>query len=332
MPDWQLKAPLTVNWTLNTSCNFACQHCYSRTETEPDLPVELICAALEKVARWGVLAVNFGGGEPLLRPELVQISRAAAQSGLRVSLNTNGYLLDQQVAAQLADAGVHKVGVSIDSHQSQIHDNFRGIPGSFNRAVAAVGYLQAAGIRTSLSTVICRINHGHAQELLAFARGLGVEQINFHNFKCSGLGYANRDDLDLSPVEWRVFYREALSLQHTADGPAISFDDPIIASLGLKSESSLVKGSICGKLSLAVKSNGDITPCGFIPTVIGNVVNDNLAIIWNDSTVLHALRNKKATGKCGGCDHYAECLGGCSARALAMTGDINSPDPHCWEE
>jgi GeoRSP system radical SAM/SPASM protein len=332
MSEWQLKAPLTVNWTLNTSCNFACQHCYSRTETEPDLPADVICSALAKVARWGVLAVNFGGGEPLLRPELATISRAASQAGLRVSLNTNGYLMDRQMADALADAGVHKVGVSIDSHESQVHDHFRGIPGSFERAVAAVEHLQAAGIRTSLSTVICRINHQCARELLDFARKLGVEQINFHNFKCSGLGYANRDDLDLTPAEWRVFYREALALRDEEEGPAISFDDPIIASLGMKSESSLVKGSICGKLSLAVKSNGDITPCGFIPTVIGNVVNGDLAAIWQESAVLHALRNKKATGKCGGCDHFAECLGGCSARALAMTGDINSPDPHCWEE
>lgn len=331
MSEWQLKAPLTVNWTLNTSCNFACQHCYSRTETELDLPTQIICDALRKVAAWGVLAVNFGGGEPLLRPELAEISHCASQAGLRVSLNTNGYLVNQEVATRLAMAGVHKVGVSIDSHLPAVHENFRGIPGSFERAVAAVGHLQAAGLRTTVSTVICRINHTHGRELLEFARQLRVEQINFHNFKCNGLGYANKDALDLDAAEWKVFYREALALK-AEGGPDISFDDPIIASLGMKGESSLVKGSICGKLSLAVKANGDITPCGFIPTVIGNVVTDDLTKIWQDSPVLHGLRNKKATGKCGGCDHYAECLGGCSARALAMTGDINSPDPHCWEE
>ena len=331
MSELQLKAPLTVNWTLNNSCNFACQHCYSRVETEPELATTVILSALQKVASWGVLAVNFGGGEPLLRPELADIVSFAAKSGLRVSLNTNGFLVDRDLAMSLAEAGVHKVGISIDSHLQEFHDAFRGVPGSFDRAVAAVGHFQAAGVRTTLSTVICRINHRHGRELFALATELGVEQINFHNFKCSGLGYANRDELDLSPVEWKDFYREALNLRGES-GPAISFDDPIIASLGMRGESSLVKGSICGKLSLAIKANGDITPCGFIPSVIGNVVADDLAKVWQDSTVLHALRHKKATGKCGGCDHYSKCLGGCSARALAMTGDVNSPDPHCWEE
>ncbi len=93
-----------------------------------------------------------------------------------------------------------------------------------------------------------------------------------------------------------------------------------------------MKGSICGKLSLAIKANGDITPCGFIPTVIGNIVHDDLRGLWRSSPVLDALRHKKPLGKCRGCGHYEECLGGCSARALAVSGDVNAPDPHCWVE
>ena len=67
-------------------------------------------------------------------------------------------------------------------------------------------------------------------------------------------------------------------------GLEISLDDPIIASLGMKTETdSLVKGSVCGKLSLNIKSNGDITPCGFIPIVIGNIVKDDLKEVWFNS-------------------------------------------------
>jgi GeoRSP system radical SAM/SPASM protein len=169
--------------------------------------------------------------------------------------------------------------------------------------------------------------------LVAFARKHGAQQINFHNFKCSGLGMANRDELDLSPQEWRVFYRKALAAKDNAAGLDISFDDPIIASLGLKGGAgSLVKGSVCGKLSLNIKSNGDITPCGFIPIIIGNIVTDDLVVVWRESQVLDKLRHKEPTGKCVSCSSYEECLGGCSARALAVTGDFNNPDPHCWED
>jgi GeoRSP system radical SAM/SPASM protein len=212
-----------------------------------------------------------------------------------------------------------------------VHDAFRGIPGSHEKAVAALAHLKNEGIKTAISTVICKINHRAVDELIAFARQCGVHQLNFHNFKCSGLGYSNKDELDLSPGEWKEFYLAAMKAKERVSDMEISLDDPIIASLGLNmGVKTLVKGSVCGKLSLNIKSNGDITPCGFIPIVTGNIVSDDLRDIWINSPVLEKMRHKQPTGKCRACSDYAECLGGCSARALAMTGDINNPDPHCW--
>jgi len=328
--EWPIKAPLTINWALNTTCTFACRHCYSRGETDAELPGETLRDCFARVARAGVLAVNFGGGEPLLRSDLLELAGAAAALGLRVSMNSNGWLIDGPMAAALKQAGFAKVGISLDSHNPSVHDRFRGVPGSHARGVAALGHLRAAGIRTSLSTVICTINQDDVGPLIAFARQHGVAQLNLHNFKCAGLGLANRDELDLSPAQWREFYCRALAAKAGVTDLEVSFDDPVIASLGLPGESSLVKGSICGKLSLSIKANGDITPCGFIPQVIGNIVRDDLVAVWSSAPLLEQLRHKEPSGKCGSCGHYADCLGGCSARALAVTGDLNSPDPHCW--
>jgi AdoMet-dependent heme synthase len=325
-----LKAPLTINWAVNNDCNFACRHCYSREDSHEQLDLDLLFASLRKAAKAGVFSVNFGGGEPLLRRDLPEIAAFAGGLGLRVSMNSNGWLIDRQTAAVLREAGFAKVGISIDSHLPEVHDRFRGVAGSHERAVAALGHLTAVGIATSVSTVICRINNDAVGELVAFARARGAGQLNFHNFKCSGLGLAHRDELDLSAEEWREFYRTALAAKEEAKGLDISLDDPIIALLGARDSGSLVKGSVCGKLSLSIKANGDITPCGFIPIVIGNIVRDDLREVWRDSPVLARMRNKQPTGKCAGCGKYADCLGGCTARALALTGDLNSPDPHCW--
>jgi GeoRSP system radical SAM/SPASM protein len=331
--DWLIKSPLTINWALNNSCNFNCKHCYSRVDTAEELDKETLCAAFAKVAKFGVLAVNFGGGEPLLRADIMELAACASKTGLQVSMNSNGFLLDRETASGLKDAGFARTGISIDSHIAETHDNFRGVTGSHGRACAALRHLSAVGIRSSVSTVICRINHTDVDALVDFARDLGALQINFHNFKCSGLGMENRDELDLSPKEWQIFYRKALAAKNKTSGFDISFDDPIIASLGLKGGGgSLVKGSVCGKLSLNIKSNGDITPCGFIPIVIGNIVRDDLSVVWRESELLQKLRHKEPTGKCVSCSSYEECLGGCSARALAVTGDFNNPDPHCWED
>ena len=324
------SAPLTINWAVTNKCNFKCSHCYSRNDPSNELDLGLLTECIERVARAGVLSINFGGGEPLLRKDLTEISEFAAKCGLRVSMNSNGFFISREKADELKLKGFSKIGISIDSHLPEIHDDFRGIKGSHEKAVKALGYLNDAGIRTSISTVICKINYRDINELIEFAIANKVEQLNFHNFKCSGLGYSNKDKLDLNSEEWKEFYMQALDAQKKTSEIDISLDDPIIALLGTKNNDSMVKGSICGKLSLNIKTNGDITPCGFIPTTIGNIREDNLKDIWKSSSVLEKMRNKKPVGKCSKCSHYEDCLGGCTARAIALTGDMNNPDPHCW--
>lgn len=326
----QLQVPLTINWAINNNCNFACRHCYSRDDVCDELDLDTLYECLRKVAKAGVFSVNFGGGEPLLHPHLLEIASFVRGLGLNVSMNSNGWLIDSAMAKSLKNAGFTKVGISIDSHIPEVHDKFRGAAGSYLRAVNALGYLGSAGIATSISTVICRINVNTIDELVSLAIDNEAGQLNFHNFKCSGLGMAHKDELDLTPGEWKSFYSRAIAAKKSVKGLDISLDDPIIALLGERDAGSLVKGSVCGKLSLNIKSNGDMTPCGFIPVVIGNIVTDDLRQVWRDSDILDRMRNKKPAGKCAGCGKYEDCLGGCTARALALTGDMNSPDPHCW--
>ncbi|WP_305045680.1 GeoRSP system radical SAM/SPASM protein [Geoalkalibacter sp.] len=325
------SAPLTFNWTLSFRCNFVCAHCYSRYEEGEELDTADICRIVDVLAAKKVPFINFGGGEPLLRPDLFEIAGYAGRQGLNVSMNTNGWLLDGEAARRLQSSGFKSVGVSIDSHLAALHDDFRCREGSFARAVAALDHLRDAGVTTTMSSVISRINHKNFRDLLELARDHGVSQIYLHNFKCSGKGFENRQELDLTPAEWRAFYVEALEVKEQVKDLAISFDDPVIASLPQYRENSLVKGSSCGKLSLHLRPNGDITPCGFIPLVVGNILRDDFDQIWYHSPVLNAMRNKEAKGKCGGCESFADCLGGCTARALAVTGDLEQPDPHCWK-
>jgi GeoRSP system radical SAM/SPASM protein len=326
------SAPLLVNWSLNYSCNFSCEHCYSRLEKSEELATEQVLEAGRRLATAGVLFANFGGGEPLLRRDLPAVARELSGMGLSLSMNSNGWLLDAATAAALKEAGFASVGLSIDSHRAEVHDRFRNRPGSWERAVAAAGHLAAAGVRLTLSTVICRINHRELVPLLEMAKRLGATQVFLHNFKCSGKGMEHRFELDLEPDQWRDFYREALALAKDPAWPEISFDDPILASLGARDAEHGIPGSTCGKLSLHIRPNGDITPCGFIPLVLGNILTDDLLALWRESHVLEAMRHKTATGKCSACGHFAACLGGCTARAYAMTGDLNAPDPHCWEQ
>ena len=327
----EFSAPLTVNWTLSYRCNFGCEHCYSRDEECPELPLGRLQQIADILAEAGVLFVNFGGGEPLIDPRLFALSSYAAERGLNVSMNTNGWKLDADCAARIAASGFSSVGVSIDAHQPAPHDDFRNRSGSFARAVAALDHLREAGVRSTMSTVISRLNYEHLDAILDLAREHGVTQLYLHNFKCSGRGFKNRQELDLSAEEWRDFYVEALAVKARTDDLKISFDDPVIASLPGYNETALVKGSTCGKLSLHLRPNGDLTPCGFIPVTVGNILTQDFSELWHDSPVLRALRHKEAQGKCQSCSAFGDCLGGCTARAFATTGEFNQPDPHCWK-
>lgn len=326
-----LSAPLTFNWTLSYRCNFSCSHCYSREELAEELPTAELKRIVDVLAGKKVPFVNFGGGEPLIREDLFEIAAYASKKGLRVSMNSNGWLIDEAAARQLKAAGFASVGISLDSADAALHDDFRNMPGSWQRAVAALDALRAAGISSTMSSVISRINYRDYDRILDLARAHGVGQVYLHNFKCSGRGFKNREDLDLDPAEWKAFYQEALKVKAETSDLAISFDDPVIASLPEYRENPLVKGSSCGKLSLHLRPNGDITPCGFIPVVVGNILNDDFDRVWYESPVLKAMRHKEASGKCASCGAFGDCLGGCTARAFATTGDFNQPDPHCWK-
>lgn len=324
----ELTAPLTVNWTLSYACNFSCRHCYSRGLHRPELPLEKVLALVDELARCRVLFVNFGGGEPLLYPHLWTVARAAADRGLRVSMNTNGWLLDADAAARIREAGFASVGVSLDGATAEVHDAFRSRPGSFDRALAALECLREAGVASTVSAVIHRDNVGSYRRIVELAAARGVGTVYLHNFKCSGRGAENRAELDLSPDEWRRFYEDALAWR--AEAPAkLAFDDPILALLG-EAEPGAVKGSTCGKLSLHLEPDGEVTPCGFIPVSAGNLLETPLDELWRTSPVLQRMREKTPQGKCRTCGVYGECLGGCTARAFAVTGSFDAPDPHCW--
>ncbi|MFH1287449.1 MAG: GeoRSP system radical SAM/SPASM protein [bacterium] len=327
------KSPLLVNWSLSYDCNFNCKHCYSRLEKYNDLSTEENKEIVKRLVSAKIYFANFGGGEPFLKKDIFDIALFARENGLHISVSTNGFLIDEGIVRKIKESRISKVEVSLDSAREEEHDKFRNKIGSFKRAVSAIELLMRNNIETAISSVINKINHKNFGELIDLGKRLNIKKITFHNYKCSGSGLKNRDELDLTPREWMEFYKSILTIKKEVSDITISLDDPIICLLkefGGR-EKTIVPGSSCGKLSLAIKPNADVTPCGFMPITIGNILKDELSDIWKNSPVLQKLRNKKPQGKCIACGSYQECLGGCSARAYAVSGNFNQPDPHCWK-
>lgn len=333
MNNFFLSAPLTINISLSYKCNFNCNHCYSREILAKDeLGFEDFKKISEILSDWKVPFLNIGGGEPLLVSWLFDFVKFSSQKGLHCSMNSNGYLLDKEKAREIRKAGFTSVGISIDSPREEVHDSFRNKKGSFSRALSALENLAEENVKTTVSMVISKLNKDDFQDIIPIIKKYKVKQLYLHNYKCSGMGYKNMAELDLSPQEWKDFYKRALEVRKNNPDITISFDDPIMHLLPDYNERPLVRGSTCGKLSLNIHSNGDITPCGFMSVTIGNILKDDIIKLWKDSPVLNALRNPTPKGKCASCNIYENCLGGCKARAFIVAGDFNNPDPHCWKE
>jgi len=327
-----LNTPLTINISLSYRCNFNCNHCYSREQTkEEELTFDQHKKIVDILSQWKVPFLNLGGGEPLIVPYLFDYVKYASSKGLHVSMNSNGFLMDKEKAKEIRLSGFKSVGISIDSPNEELHDKFRNRKGSFKKAVEALKLLAEEGVKTTVSMVITKLNHLNYSEIIPLLKECGVKQLFLHNYKCTGFGYKNMEEYDLTPAEWKQFYKNALELKNSLKDIIISFDDPIIHLIPEYNDRPLVKGSTCGKLSLNIHANGDISPCGFMPVSIGNVLKDDIVSLWKNSPILNTLRNPVPHGKCTSCNIYENCLGGCKARTYMLTGDFHNPDPHCWK-
>ncbi|MFX0113643.1 MAG: radical SAM protein [Candidatus Hodarchaeota archaeon] len=130
-------APLAVVWNFTDQCNLNCVHCYQDAGGEissRELSTNEALRAVEEMAHSGVAALSFSGGEPLVRNDFYAVAQRASDLGLSLSISTNGTLIDQEAVDRLLDAGIETVAISIDSLEPDFHDQFRGVPGSWEQA------------------------------------------------------------------------------------------------------------------------------------------------------------------------------------------------------
>ena len=175
--------PVYVKVKLCFGCNLKCAMCNHWRETrEPPLSIERLREVLAELAELGCRKIHFSGGEPLLRPQAPELVAHATRLGLRVTLTTNGTLVDKDLAKRLVEAGLRGVNVSIDSPDRKLHDRIRGERGAWKKAAQAVKYFRRYAhkgkISIRLNTVVGRYNYLSLAPLADFAHEIGADAIN----------------------------------------------------------------------------------------------------------------------------------------------------------
>lgn len=327
--------PRIVSLNLTYRCNLRCAHCYNDAggpTGAPELSTGEVNGLLDQIAGLGSPIVILSGGEPMLRNDLAAIARHGSARGLRMALGSNGTLIDDAAALDLAAAGIRKAAISLDSATPAVHDRFRGHPGAWAGAMGGIRACQDAGIGVQLNTTVTTENCDDLDALLDLGEELGIRDVQVFFLVPAGRG---RELTDVAPAVYESLIRgmlERIRSSHLAIRPTCAPQFTRIAAQVGVTRSGWTRGCIAGRHYCRVTPTGEVTPCPYLPLAVGSVRETPFAKIWHGSPVLRQLRDPGALrGRCGRCEYNRVC-GGCRARAYGAADPGSGAEAYLGED
>ena len=340
------RAPMLIYWELTRACGLACRHCRAEAIPFRD-PAELTTAEglalLDRIRDFGepLPHIVFTGGDPLRRPDLLTLIRAATARGIGSSLAPSATpdLTPERLRA-VREAGIQAISLSLDGSSAERHDSFRGVAGTFDTTLRAAGDARAAGLPVQMNTLVTTDTVDDLPAIAALLPSLDVMRWSLFFLIRVGRGAALRE---IAPARAERLFRWLLDLMRTApfqvktteamhfrrvavwrmeaagmDAAAIA-RTPVGRGFGVRDGNGIV----------FVAHDGAVHPSGFLPLAAGNVRDASLVDLYRSGELFVRLRDpRQLKGKCGRCP-YALICGGSRARAYAWTGDPCESDPLC---
>jgi len=341
------RSPFLVFYETTRACDLACQHCRAcaQPRAHPNqLSTQRAKALIDSLATFPqppLLVMT--GGDPLKRNDIYELIRYAKHVGLRVAMTPSATpLVTAQAIADLKEAGVSRMAISLDGADAPTHDAFRGIEGIFERTLRIIDDTHAAGLPMQINTTITRRNVDQVDAIAELISRPGV--VLWSVFFLVPVGRGLREQ-SIEPAEYEeVFARlwhhaqskpygvktteahhyRRFVLQQKGDpqaNPTALVDRPKVqrAPIGISD----------GKGVMFISHIGDMYPSGFLPINCGRFPEQSPVDVYQNSPTFQSLRNPDSfSGKCGYCE-YRNICGGSRARAYALTRDPLAADPHC---
>ncbi|MEN6484957.1 MAG: 12,18-didecarboxysiroheme deacetylase [Syntrophobacteraceae bacterium] len=348
------KKPVVV-WNVTRRCNLKCVHCYAHAKDRA-FPDELTTregkAVLDDLAGFGCPVVLFSGGEPMMRPDLIELAEYAVGRGMRAVISTNGTLITPQVAEQLRNVGLSYVGISLDG-LDEVNDRFRGVKGAFRMALDGILACREAGIKVGLRFTMNRLNAGEIPGIFDLLEKYEIPRVCFYHLVYAGRG-SKLIEADLSHDETRAAVdliidrtadlhrrgkmKEVLTVDNHADGPHVYLRmlregsgraADVLKLLQMNEGNNSGRGIGCISWDGAVHADQFWRHYSF-----GNVKERPFSEIWADlsNPLMKQLKEKKlyVKGRCAACRWLDICGGNFRVRAEAALGDLWAPDPACY--
>jgi len=333
-----------VDLAVTGRCNLRCKHCNTSDtwNLADELSFEDIIGVLDQLKELKIFNLFVYGGEPFFYPRIHDLLKALNDHPMRVSILTNGTLIDSKIAASLKKMKfLETVQVSIDGSTAEIHDWQRG-RGSFEKSIEGIKILLAEGVPTRIKAVINSHNHTDIENMVELAGELGFRGMDFGDAVQCGRAAVYADDMSFEGRIHNGIMRKMFDIKVKYPGFGLG------GTLAQKMEMLLdfyEKGpgrgergtfSTCpaGNTMLSIRSDGKVVPCSVLWTLIcGDIRKSSLSDIWEDSPVLRKIRDladkplADHCEECEKCDYLSYCNGGCRAAAYyANNGDLEGID------
>ena len=333
---------VSVVWELTLACDLKCKHCGSRAGSRrlAELTTTECLDVVAQLAELGARDIGLIGGEAYLRADWIDIVRAIREAGIDCSLQTGARNLTEKRIAAAAAAGLQGAGVSIDGLAS-LHDDLRGVPGSFDAAITALHRLKAHGITTSVNTQISAPIINELRELLDMIINAGISSWQIALTVPMGRA-ADRPELLLQPFQLlevmplladlhRRAYDRGVILQPSNN---IGYFGPFESAWRSSNDPGVYfSGCNAGQNLIGIEADGSVKGCPGLPReyIGGNVRTSTLAEIWSSSPALAFTRRQRTDelwGFCRDCFYADICQGGCTWMAHSLLGRRGN-NPYC---
>ena len=350
----QPSGPVVI-WNLVRRCNLTCKHCYA-TSADKDFPGELdtqqVFAVMDDLKAFGVPVLILSGGEPLMRPDIFEISKRAKSQGFYVGLSSNGTLIDEDSIGRVAEVGYDYVGISIDGMR-ETHDRFRRKQGAFEESLRGIRLCVEAGLKVGLRFTLTQDNADELPDLLNLMEQERVNKFYLSHLNYAGRGYKNRREdvhhamtrkaMDLLfSTCWQDVeqgrQREFVTGNNDADGVYLlhwaarhlpQHRERLLGMLNCWG------GNASGVNIANIDNEGRVHPdTMWWDYTLGSVKERPFSEIWQDTSdpLMAGLKQARRPleGRCAECVHRSICGGNSRTRAWRLAGNPWSEDPGCY--
>ncbi len=305
------SAPLRMDLALTYKCNSKCTKCYVETPREiKELSTDEWKLVLDKLWDIGIPHVTFTGGEPTLRKDLPDLVEYAEDLGIITGLITNGReLKNKTLVDKLVTAGIDHFQLTLESHDSKIHDQLCGVKGAWKETVQGIKNVVPTPVYIMTNTTLTPFNIKEIEKTVEFLGSLGIDHFAANSIIKSGGGKQEELALPLKELD-EVLTR----ILKTAEKKEMSFIwysptrycdfNPIEKGLGMKQCSA-------AHIAMAIEPDGAVLPCQSYFEPLGNILTTKWKKIWNHKISKNLRKMEYLPEECLDCPERELCGGGC---------------------